>query len=57
MYQLEVQKLTELKDNTMAEFNIDQLVKDATAGQDTSASSNVQVSSGTAATAKSKSGL
>jgi len=41
----------------MAEFNIDQLVKDATAGQDTSASSNVQVSSGTAATAKSKSGL
>lgn len=38
------------------EFNIDDLVAKATAGQDTSSSSAVSVSSGTAATSKSKSG-
>lgn len=38
-------------------FNIDDLVKEATAGQDTSSRTDVKVSSGEAATSKSKSGL
>lgn len=37
-------------------FDIDQLVKDATAGQDTTSRTDVKVSSGSAATSKSKSG-
>lgn len=37
-------------------FDINELVKSATAGQDTTSQADVQVSSGTAATAKSKSG-
>ena len=38
-------------------FDVNQLVREATAGQDTTSRTDVQVSSGEAATAKSKSGL
>ena len=38
----------------MADFNIEDLVREATAGQDTTATGSVTVSSGTSATAKSK---
>jgi len=38
-------------------FDISALVKDATAGQDTSLDASVKISSGTAAKAKSESGV
>ena len=38
-------------------FNIDELVKQATEGQDTSVKTDVKIASGKAATSKSESGL
>ena len=37
-------------------FDINKLISDATAGQDTTSTASVTISSGTAATSKSKSG-